>query len=125
MYTHTFVCVCVYNVALKKFRFLGCLSAASTQLCRQSSLEASDGNSGSAHLLTASYRSIKRQHPVTPCRKLSHFSMMGDIKCTLLRPGVAFAKIVIMIDVSIIILKAKRVRNFPAAVLGCCWAGGV
>lgn len=33
MRTHTRTCV--YNAALKKYRFLECLSAASTQLCRQ------------------------------------------------------------------------------------------
>lgn len=33
MRTHTHMCV--YNAALKKYRFLDCLPAASTQLCRQ------------------------------------------------------------------------------------------
>lgn len=37
---------------------------------------------------------------------------------------VAFANAVIMIDITFIILKAKRVGNFPSSVLTHCWAGG-
>lgn len=62
---------------------------------------------------------------MTPCRKLLQFNIMGDIKCRLPRPGVAFANAVIMIDISFIILKAKRVRNFPASLFARCWTRGV
>jgi len=72
------------------------------------SLEVGDGSSGSAHLLTAPHRSVKWQHPVTPCRKLLQSSTMGDIKCRLPRPGVAFASAVIANGISIITQQARR-----------------
>lgn len=78
------------------------------------------GSLASAHL-TASHCSVEWQHLVTPgCADLLQFSLTGDIECRLPGLGAAFADAVVVTDV---ILKAKRVRNFPASVLACCWMG--